>query len=85
MQRELWEVLVELVEAIDPKAASEFGMRIEDVTFRIPLEITLLSTDVGFRFIANVPQSRWREGIAAPLSQLHVTLYQQEQANDEQL
>lgn len=85
MQSELWEILVQLVDSIDPKDAQVFGMRIDDITFSLPVEFGIVPTEVGFRIVTNLPQTRWQEGITPSIGRMFVTLHEQEVTLDDEL
>lgn len=85
MHRELWEIIVQLVESIDPKDAAVYGMRIDDITFSLPLELVIIPTDVGFRIATNLLQTRWQEGFSPSISRMYVKLEEQEVTSDGEL
>ncbi len=81
MQRELWQTLVDMMTAINPQIAGEYGMIIQDVTLDLPVEIVVHRTEQAFYLMVDLPQWRWENGIHLEPGRMRVRL--QEMSDDE--
>lgn len=61
MRRELWESLSDILSAFIP--GEHHGMCIRGVDVRLPIELVMPKTEVGFRFLADAPRIRWHHGL----------------------
>jgi hypothetical protein len=74
MRRELWETIVDLLEAVASLQTRETGLHITSLMVDLPVEVLVRQTAVGFTLLADLPQSRWTEGLTAQPGRMQLHL-----------
>jgi hypothetical protein len=76
-RRELWQTVIDIVEALTPTNADALGVRITDVEINLPVEIVLRTTEVGFRVLIDAPVWRQQAGIELQKGRLAMRLHEE--------
>lgn len=74
MRRELWETMVELLEALQTPEASKQGLRINRVLLDLPIELQVLQAESGMQLFADLPRWRWVGGLDAPVGRMRIDI-----------
>ena len=73
MRRELWQLLNELVESVQPDEKLPYLLQITEVSLDLPLEIQLLTSSQGTLLLADVTRWRWQTLFDLDTSHLSIT------------
>lgn len=75
MRRELWETLLEILNALSLPEAAVQGLRIQSATLDLPVEVAMSYTENGFKLFVDLPRWRWIGGIQEQPARMRLTIH----------
>jgi hypothetical protein len=75
-RRELWETLVELIEAIVPLADQMAPLYVTGLTLDLPIDLSMKAGREGLVIYADLPRWRWSTVFDAPTGRMHLQIGQ---------
>lgn len=74
MTRELWETVVDLMEALEPQRAALAGLVVTRAALDLPVECVFVETKVGFQIRVDAPAVRIVSGLGRKPTNLRMTV-----------
>lgn len=78
MQRELWQMIVELADAVAPLGGTSSMLRVTGLSLDMPIEVDLRTGRDGQELKADLPRWRSPSGFDVPRGRLQVRFGEQE-------
>jgi hypothetical protein len=78
MRRELWEMIVEMADAIMPLGTASQVLHVTDLSLDMPIEVEVRPTAQGYTVRADVPRWRLASGFEPPRGRLRLAFHEGE-------
>jgi hypothetical protein len=74
MRRELWEMVVDLLNGVTPPTMAAGGLRVVGMTLDLPVDVNVRRTATEFKMLVDLPATRWTDGFMVQPGRMQLDL-----------
>jgi hypothetical protein len=74
MRRELWEMLVDLLDGVTPPQMGLAGLRIVGMSLDLPVDVAVRKTSSACALLVDLPATRWTDGFMVQPGRMQLDL-----------